>query len=61
MTLISAIAFGTIQIKSHECVSYIHIGTSFMTLLDSKYMSKDLHITYLTLLRKIVEVSRLRK
>lgn len=27
-----------------------------MTLLDSKCLSKDLHITGLTLLRKIVEV-----
>ena len=44
------------NMKSFECVTYSHIVTSFMTLLDSKCMSKDLHITGLTLLRKIVEV-----
>jgi len=37
-------------------VSYNPIVSSFMTLLDSKCLSKELHITGLTLLRKIVEV-----
>jgi hypothetical protein len=42
--------------KSFQNVSYNQIVSSFMTLLDSKCMHKDLHITGLTLLRKIVEV-----
>lgn len=42
--------------KSFENVSYSPIICSFMTLLDSKQLQKDLHITGLTLLRKIVEV-----
>jgi len=37
-------------------VSYKAIVSSFMALLDSKCLSKELHITGLTLLRKIVEV-----
>lgn len=41
---------------SFKNVSYNPIVTSFMTLLDSKCLSKDLHITGLTLIRKIVEV-----
>ena len=41
---------------SFKNVSYDAIICSFMTLLDSKCLEKDLHITGLTLLRKIVEV-----
>ena len=44
------------NVKSFQMVSYNPIISSFMTLLDSKCLSKDLHITGLTLLRKIVEV-----
>ena len=42
--------------KSFRNVSYNAIVSSFMSLLDSKCLSKDLHITGLTLLRKIIEV-----
>ena len=42
--------------KSFLNVSYKAIVSSFMALLDSKCLSKELHITGLTLLRKIVEV-----
>jgi hypothetical protein len=42
--------------KSFVNVSYNPIVSSFMTLLDSKCLSKELHITGLTLLRKLVEV-----
>lgn len=41
---------------SFQNVKYSPILSSFMTLLDSKCMAKDLHITGLTLLRKIIEV-----
>lgn len=44
------------NVKSFQNVSYGPIISSFMTLLDSKCLSKDLHITGLTLLRKIIEV-----
>ena len=37
-------------------VRYNPILSSFMTLLDSKCMTKELHITGLTLIRKIIEV-----
>jgi len=43
--------------KSFLNVSYNPIVSSFMMLLDSKCLDKDLHITGLTLLRKIVEVA----
>jgi len=43
--------------KSFLNVAYDPIVSSFMTLLDSKRLGKELHITGLTLLRKIVEVS----
>ena len=46
----------TFHVKSFENVSYNPIICSFMTLLDSKCLRKDLHITGLTLLRKIIEV-----
>lgn len=42
--------------KAFANVSYDPIVSSFMTLLDSKCLGKELHITGLTLLRKIVEV-----
>ena len=42
--------------ESFENVSYSPIICSFMDLLDSKCLNKDLHIAGLTLLRKIVEV-----
>jgi hypothetical protein len=42
--------------NSFKNVSYNAIVSSFMSLLDSKCLSKDLHITGLTLLRKIIEV-----
>tara|TARA_B110000285_G_scaffold234035_1_gene309615 strand:+ start:193 stop:1335 length:1143 start_codon:yes stop_codon:yes gene_type:complete len=41
---------------SFRNVNYSTIVSAFMALLDSKCMDKDLHITGLTLLRKIVEV-----
>ena len=44
------------NMKSFLNVSYKAIVSSFMALLDSKCLSKELHITGLTLLRKIVEV-----
>jgi hypothetical protein len=44
------------NLKSFSNVSYNPIVSSFMTLLDSKCLTKDLHITGLTLLRKIIEV-----
>ena len=44
------------NIKSFENVSYSPIICSFMTLLDSKCLNKELHITGLALLRKIIEV-----
>ena len=44
------------NMNSFVNVSYNPIVSSFMTLLDSKCLSKELHITGLTLLRKIVEV-----
>lgn len=44
------------NLKSFENVSYFPIVSSFMALLDSKCLGRDLHITGLTLLRKIVEV-----
>jgi|TARA_B110000285_G_scaffold231494_1_gene300367 hypothetical protein len=44
------------NIQSYCNVKYNPILSSFMTLLDSKCMPKDLHITGLTLLRKIIEV-----
>mmetsp|Transcript_30706 Transcript_30706/g.47082 ORF Transcript_30706/g.47082 Transcript_30706/m.47082 type:complete len:139 (-) Transcript_30706:2789-3205(-) len=47
---------GTFNKKSFANVSYNPIVSSFMTLLDSRCMSKDLHITGLTLIRKIIEV-----
>lgn len=37
-------------------MTYTAIVSSFMTLLDSRCMSKELHITGLTLIRKLVEV-----
>lgn len=37
-------------------MTYGSVICSFMSLLDSKCLSKDMHITGLTLLRKIVEV-----
>lgn len=49
----SSSVFNEVSFKN---VSYNPIVTSFMTLLDSKCLSKDLHITGLTLIRKIVEV-----
>ena len=42
--------------NSFSNVRYNAIVSSFMSLLDSKCLSKDLHITGLTLLRKIIEV-----
>ena len=42
--------------KSFSNVRYTAIVSSFMTLLDSRCMTKELHITGLTLLRKLVEV-----
>ena len=42
--------------KSFCNVSFNPIVSSLMTLLDSKCMGKDLHITCLTILRKIIEV-----
>lgn len=44
------------NLKSFVNVSYNPIVSSFMTLLDSRCMTKELHITCLTLLRKIIEV-----
>ena len=44
------------NLKSFINVSYNPIVSSFMTLLDSRCMEKELHITGLTLLRKIIEV-----
>lgn len=37
-------------------VSYDPIVSAFMSLLDAKCMSKEMHITGLTLIRKIIEV-----
>lgn len=42
--------------QSFENVSFKPIVASFMKLLDSQCLKKDLHITGLTLLRKIVEI-----
>ena len=42
--------------KAFANVSYNPIVSSFMTLLDSKCLGKELHVTGLTLLRKIVVV-----
>lgn len=42
--------------KSFDNVSFEPIVCSLMKLLDSQSLKKDLHITGLTLLRKIVEV-----
>lgn len=44
------------NMNSFRNVRYNAIVSSFMSLLDSKCLSKDLHITGLTLLRKIIEV-----
>lgn len=44
------------KLESFANVSYNPIVSSFMTLLDSKCLTKELHITGLTLLRKIIEV-----
>ena len=44
------------NIESFRNVNYSTIVSAFMALLDSKCMDKDLHITGLTLIRKIVEV-----
>jgi hypothetical protein len=44
------------NVDSFRNVNYSTIVSAFMALLDSKCMDKDLHITGLTLLRKIVEV-----
>ena len=43
-------------LRAFENVRYAPIICAFMSLLDSKELSKELHITGLTLLRKIVEV-----
>ena len=45
-----------IYVESFRNVNYSTIVSAFMALLDSKCMDKDLHITGLTLMRKIVEV-----
>ena len=47
---------GSFHENSFNNVSYNTIVSSFMTLLDSKCLNKELHITGLTLLRKLVEV-----
>ena len=44
------------SIKQFENVNSRNVICSFMTLLDSQCLGKDMHITGLTLLRKIVEV-----
>jgi hypothetical protein len=44
------------SVNAFSNVSYDPIVSSFMTLLDSKCLGTELHITGLTLLRKIVEV-----
>jgi hypothetical protein len=42
--------------KSFANVNYDAIVSSFMSLLDSNCLSKEMHLTGLTLLRKLVEV-----
>ena len=46
----------TIMDQAFANVTYNSIVSSFMRLLDSQCMQKDLHITGLTLLRKLIEV-----
>lgn len=44
------------NLRSFANVNYEAIVSSFMTLLDSKCLSKEMHITGLTLIRKLIEV-----
>lgn len=46
----------TFNANAFKNVSYNPIVSAFMSLLDSKCMSKEMHITGLTLIRKIIEV-----
>ena len=52
----SKVSTSTFIMKSFANVNYDAIVSSFMTLLDSDCMSKEMHLTGLTLLRKLVEV-----
>lgn len=46
----------TFNVNAFKNVSYNPIVSAFMSLLDARCMSKDMHITGLTLIRKIIEV-----
>ena len=44
------------NLRSFANVNYEAIVSAFMSLLDSKCLSKEMHITGLTLIRKLIEV-----